>query len=186
MPKPPCAGQRPALWREGEATDVHVRIGGGSEILTVLAAFEPGQLWVTGKALAIVTSRGRIVRTAGLQQNLAKLTADAGTDFSPIDMARGQPSQSRWTVQLDDLGFFEATMECNAHAVRREPVISLGKTVDTERVEEQCSSPALQWTFTNVYWISPTSGLVWKSIQNIHPKSDPLTTELLRPPEKQN
>lgn len=163
-----------------------VRIGGGSEILTILAAFEPGQLWVTGKQLAIVTRRGRIVRTAGLENNLTKLTADEGTDFSPIDIARGQTSRSRWTVQLDDLGFSEASMECSAHAVRREPVVSLGKKVDTERVEEQCSSPALRWAFTNVYWVSPTTGLVWKSIQNVHPKGDPLTTELLRPPEKQD
>src|SRR5689334_2888070 len=82
-----------------------VRIGGGSEILTILAAFEPGQLWVTGKQLAIVTRRGRIVRTAGLEHNLVKLSVDLETDFSPIDIARGQPSRSRWSVQLDDHGF---------------------------------------------------------------------------------
>lgn len=163
-----------------------IRIGGGSEILTVLAIYQPGQLWVAGTQLSIVTRRGRIVQTVGLEHDLTKLISDGDQPFPPLAVANGQEMHTKWLLDIADSEAFSAPMECDARPVRPEVVSVLGKNIDTERVEETCNAPAIRWTFTNVYWISRTSGLIWMSVQNVHPKMDAITTELLRPPPMQD
>lgn len=163
-----------------------IRLGGGSEILTVLAIYEPGQLWVAGTQLSIVTRRARIVQTVGLEHDLTKLIPDGDQPLLPLAVANGQAVHTKWLLYIADLGIFSAPMECDARPVRPEAVSILGKSIETERVEETCNTPSIGWTFTNVYWISQTSGLIWMSVQNIHPKMDAITTEFLRPPATQD
>ena len=56
------------------------------------------------------------------------------------------------------------------------------KEFATRKVDESCRSDALDWTFTDSYWIDPQSTLVWRSIQHVGPKGEKIEIETLRPP----
>jgi hypothetical protein len=167
-----------------EAT-MGVRIGDSSEALLVLATYEGGNLWLGGTQVSVVTHNGRIVQTVGLEHDLTKLSAIADQAFEPLAIANGREVHTKWMADIADLKVFSASLECDARPVRGQRIVILGKTIETEKVEETCSCASLGWTFTNNYWISPTSGLVWMSVQHVHPNLDPVTTELLRPPAVQ-
>jgi hypothetical protein len=112
---------------------------------------------------------------------MTKLTPYGSVIPSLVPAVQGQRVHTRWFIDIKDLLVSGALMECDAHAVGPESVTILGKAISTVHVTEDCSVPALKWSFTNHYWISPTSGVVWQSLQHTHPKLDPLTIEVLRP-----
>jgi hypothetical protein len=72
---------------------------------------------------------------------------------------------------------------CQTVRKGRENIEILGKAIPTIRIEEACRADALDWSFVNTYWAGAQSGMVWQSVQHIHPQLGPITTEILRPPE---
>ena len=47
------------------------------------------------------------------------------------------------------------------------------------RMVETCTNPERQ--FVNTYWADPESGFIWKSVQWVGPRLDPITVEIIRP-----
>jgi hypothetical protein len=122
---------------------------------------------------AITTRGGRILRTAGFKYNLAGLqSADSGA---------GGPENREYRYDLADMDDYGITVRCALRDNGAERIVILGDAHQTHHLTEDCTAAELDWNFTNEYWVNPTSGFVWQSVQNIHPGLDTITLVTLRP-----
>ena len=156
-----------------------IRLGGGPQAMIVLASDTSGQsLWTSAAKIAITTKDGRIVRTGGLEKNLGGL--------APLSDGRDKDGVGtvRWQADFPDLVFFSVPITCQDRSAGGETIIILGSNIRTRRIEESCVSEYrnLDWSFHNTYWLDPSNGLVWRSVQHIHPGFDTIETEILRAP----
>ena len=156
-----------------------IRLGEGPQAMIVLAGDTSGQsLWTSAAKFAITTKDGRIVRTGGLDKNLGGLT--------PLSDGRDKDGVGtvRWQADFPDLGLYSVTIVCQDRSAGDETIIILGSDIRTRRIEESCVSQDrnLDWSFHNTYWLDPSNGLVWRSVQHVHPGLDAIQTEILRPP----
>jgi hypothetical protein len=155
-----------------------IRIDGGREQMMVLATdIDDDQLWTSSAHIALQTRGGRIASTAGFGNDL---TSHASVSSGPEEWNR--PHHYTWSADFADLGIYSVRIECDVRPIGPAPMEILGKTFNTFRADETCTSPLLDWTFTNSYWVSADSGRVWRSIQHFHPKGPQLELEVLRPP----
>ncbi|MEJ0024630.1 MAG: YjbF family lipoprotein [Rhizomicrobium sp.] len=154
-----------------------VRIGDDPEQMLVLATDTDGeQLWTTSSRVAISTRRGRIVATAGLPRNLTAYTTADHQDSWLV------PRTFAWHADLADMGQYSVRIDCTDTPGQRETISILGAPLDTVRVDETCRSDAIGWSYANTYWVSRSTGWVWRSIQHVHPGMEALEIEILRPP----
>lgn len=98
----------------------------------------------------------------------------------PIDSS----SDSVWEEDFADQNLYSVAVMCHATVRGSESVSNFGRPVPTVRVDEDCRSDQIDWSFTNSYWISPQDGLTWRAIQYVSPKLDPVETEILRAPSE--
>jgi len=156
-----------------------IRIGDNTEQMLILATDSAGsRIWTSGARVALTTRAGRIVATAGLAQNLSSY--GSATAFQPSWLVARHVA---WTADFADLGLYGVQIDCNDTPAGEENIVILGQSFDTIRVDEACESNQLGWSYTNTYWVSRSSNRVWRSIQHVHPKSDAVEIELLRPPQ---
>lgn len=157
---------------------IGIRVGSGPQAMFVLASNTGNDdLWLEGQRAAIVTRDGRIVRSSGLGYDLSGFFPH-GPSTRPN---RTRPTAVTWSADFADLNVFSAPIDCKDTPVGPEPIEILGKTINTIRVDEACNSPVLGWKFTNIYWVDPSSGSVWRSLQHVHPKLDVVELLVLRP-----
>ena len=155
-----------------------IRIGSAREQILVLATDTGGdRLWTSAARIAILTRGGRIVGTAGLPGNISNYASQSGAGSSWFTARRVS-----WTADFADLGVFSASVTCQDVPAAHEPTTILGQEFNTMRIDETCTSDQLNWNFANTYWVSSSTGRVWRSIQYIHPNMDPLEIQILRPP----
>jgi len=159
------------------------RLNDGPEQLLVLATDSGAeQLWTSGAHVVIVTRGGRIVRTVGLAQDVSAVTPQKGQQiFRPAE-AKGR---SLISVRLEDfpgIPAYGVAVKCTSLPKDLETIVILGRGITTRKVDEACRSDALDWSFTDSYWIDPQSALVWRSIQHVGPKEEKIEIETLRPP----
>ncbi len=136
------------------------------------------RLWTSAAHVTLATRNGRIVRTAGLEHNLSGYQTVRDTD-------NGNGMRTiLWFADFADLGLYSVPILCRDRNAGPETITILGKTIHTRRVNESCASQnsRLDWTFHNTYWRDPESGLTWRSIQHVHPGTEAIETEILRPP----
>jgi hypothetical protein len=180
-------GPQPVTLQQAAAVpyaSMGVRINGGSEILIVMVIDAPhSRLWTAGKAIAVQTDDGRIVRTSGFANNLSGVSGDLGAPVSPLDAVHHRDGKRTLLYDFADLNAYSVKTVCHAVSRGRETIQILGKAIPTIRIEETCRADALDWSFVNTYWAGAESGMVWQSVQHIHPSVGPITTEILRPPE---
>jgi len=153
---------------------IGVKIGNSNQVILILATDTNQQrLWTSGNRISVVTNAdGRIIRTAGL-----------GQDLSSYVVANNTSAQSfQWQADFKDLGLYGVTGACEIRPAKSEEITLLGKPFHTLRVEERCESKQLHWRYENIFWRDPGDGFVWRSRQRIHPKMSPIETETLRPP----
>jgi hypothetical protein len=157
-------------------------VGGNNETMLVLSAENGGQLiWTSSAKIFLVTHRGRIVRTIGLDHDLRELVLENGAHTALFDAALGKDAKTVWRARFSDPDELSAEMSCVAHGMGAEPVTILGRMRDAIRVEESCVSPNLRWRFTNTYWVDTVGAQVLRSVQHVHPRLQAVTTEILRP-----
>lgn len=160
------------------------RLNGGPQNIIVLASDTSGeQMWTSAARIVLVTKDGRIKRTVGLPRNLGALAPRNGENIaSPAESAKS-PSARVYVADFPDIDVYGATISCQPTVKGARAITILEQKISTTRIEENCSSRPLRWSFTNVYWADPKSGFVWRSRQNIHPHGDVLETEIFRPAE---
>ncbi|HEX3809396.1 MAG TPA: YjbF family lipoprotein [Rhizomicrobium sp.] len=159
-----------------------LRVGGGPETIVVLATDQNERLlWTSAAKIAIETENGRIVRSAGFPGDVNAVVFRGADPLALFAQGERHPQTTTRTMDFNDLDVFGVSVRCDMTDDGPETITILGTGIETNKLSETCQSDQLDWTFKNVFWMGK-SGLVWKSIQYIHPKSEPLTVELLRPP----
>ena len=162
---------------------VAAKIGKGPRSLLILWRKDSiGDLhWVSADAATLVTRQGRVVKTAGFPENLRDtrfLVSDPVA--SGLHTLVDRRATSR-TMDLDLGNNYGLIVECEFR-VEGEREIEITEIVfQTILVREQCSASTLNWLFTNLYWVDPTDGFVWRSRQHIARSFPPVVIETLKP-----
>jgi hypothetical protein len=159
------------------------RLDGGQENLIVLATDTGGdRLWTSAAHVVLLTHDGRILRTVGLPHDIAATTPANGQILpSPADVRNGAYVSTR-LVDFPDIGHYGVAITCRTAPAGHETITILGQQLDTLKAVEACRSNTLDWSFKDSYWLDPSSGFVWRSVQHLHPKGETIETEILRPP----
>jgi hypothetical protein len=157
------------LRQDGRAA-MAMRIGGGATQTLTLAGDEGfgKQLWSSPAHVAIETRNGRIVRTAGLDYDLTGFVSyeNSATD----EPAWGRRHAFQWTADLADLGIYAAPVSCEDIPGPQQTVSIHGVVARVFRVDETCRCAQLDWSFNNVFWVSLSGDVVWRSVQHVHPR----------------
>ncbi len=157
-----------------------IRLGDSGQSMIILASDSNGQrLWTSKARIAITTAPdGRIVRTGGFEHDLGGYEPRADT------LGADGLRTVRWEGDFPDLNLHSVLITCEDREAGNETIYILGKDIHTRRIDELCATvdSRLDWSFQNRYWVDPGNGLVWRSIQHVHPKLDAIETEILRPP----
>jgi len=160
---------------------IGVRIGDSSQVLLVLESKTGGtSLWTSASRIAVELQSGRITRTAGLEHNVSQ---SGPTGVDPLQSHPFAPKAAACTYVTDipDMNTYQAVIHYEMGVTDRETVTILGTPIDTLHARETGHCPQLDWEFANEYWLDPASGLVWRSLQNIHPELDTVEIVVLRP-----
>lgn len=157
-----------------------MELGSSAQALLVLGTVAQNELdWFAGEQLFVRTRNGRVIRTAGLPYDLGGLR-DLSADLALGGAARSSGPQ-QFSLDFPDLGIFGATAQCSQKDMGDDDVEIFGSRIATRHIVEHCTVEAMRWSFDNEFWKDKASGYVWRSSQYIHPKSPPLTLEVLRP-----
>ena len=159
------------------------RVNDGSEQLLVLATDSNGeQLWTSAAHIVIATRGGRIVRTVGLPANVAAVTPAGAQTIPLLTTALSGPVSYSKLADLPDSRIYGAALACRLMYRGKQTIVILGRGISTVKIDESCASSALNWSFTDSYWLDADTGLAWKSIQHISPVQGKIETTILRPP----
>ena len=158
------------------------RIGRGPRGMLVLWAKEGSDLtWYSVDNVALVTRAGRVVRTAGLPENIR-----ATRHLSPDPVALGLHRETNlipWKREIDSIPELGYGMVIESAFRQRgaEKITIAEIEFDTIHVVERNVATTLSWTFENHYWVDPEDGFVWKSRQFIARAFGSIEIEILRP-----
>lgn len=159
------------------------RIGRGPQGILVLSAAESGSYtWVSADRVAITTSSGRIVKTAGLPKNLR---GTRSLDPDPLAQGLHRLDGLRRHVRLIDL---EATGLYGVRAVSTftpegpDVLTIAGQAVPVLAVREDVVLPRLDETLEQRHWVDPETGAVVASDQYYDPTLPPLRYQMLKRP----
>jgi hypothetical protein len=161
------------------------RLDGGNQHLVILATdSHEDQLWTSSEHVVLMTHDGRLRRLVGLPREYSAHPEATGqnAEIPPPAAALQGPFSYRRSADFSDLKADGVPVTCRATSVGGRTIKILGKAIHVAQINENCSVPALHWQFTDTYWVSRDSGLVWRSSQHIHPDGQTLQTEIFRPP----
>lgn len=158
------------------------KIGRGPRGLMILGRIEGQELhWISSDRIVLVTRYGRVIRTAGLPANLKETRL---IDLDPLEglrEGRFETDPFRRLVDLAPPDHYQIMVTSNLELLGKESIVIAELLFDTEVFRERCSARDFDWTFENRYWVDPDNGVIWKSIQHIHPDIPPVELELLKP-----
>ncbi len=161
---------------------IAAKIGKGPRSLLVLGRYDGRDLhYLSADRVAVVTRDGRLVKTAGLPQNLK------ATHFTHDDPVAGRLHQLTETTR------FVRTVDIDAANTYGMPVVSefepLGPVTltileiefETMLARERNTAQTMRWSYDNYYWVDAYDGFVWKSIQHIVRGIPPIEIDVLKP-----
>lgn len=141
----------------------------GSAVLILGNIDGAREAWYGAHQVVVFTEHGRVIKTAGLRQNLDAIQLPADDPF-----ARGLQTLSApvdYTRHEDWSPGYRYGVPVHARLVPagHETIDILGTPHDTLRVDEQLDAKVAGYRATNRYWVDPRDGFVWKSTQQIAP-----------------
>ncbi len=159
------------------------KIGRGPRSLLVLwDAKAEGLMWLSADNVAIVTRNGRVVRTAGLPENLSTtqfLDPDPLQAGAKNIAANREPR--RRLIDFEPDGKYGVEIVSTSRVIGPRQIDITSITFDTILIEERCRASFLNWSFSNKYWLDPVDGFVWRSEQHVSPNIPIFTLEVLKP-----
>lgn len=148
--------------------------------LVILSKVEGDELhWFTADRGVLVTRFGRVVRSVGFPDNLAK-TEFIDPDFldPAVPLRDGVVCRRRLDFSPGD--YFGALVGARIH-LRGSETLHVGKRQLVLRlVEEHAVLAGLDWSFINRYWVDERR-FVWRSEQHLVPASPAMQVEVMKP-----
>lgn len=150
--------------------------------LLVLAKTEENDLhWMSSDQSLLATRMGRLIRTAGLPQNILQTSfVDQDLIASGVSLTKLQSTKNRRIIDLSPGNRYGMVVESYYSVKQKEEVIHILRHEHaTAHITEHCHVPALAWRFENHFWIDD-QGMVWRSIQHIAPEMSSVEIELIK------
>ncbi|MEM1385208.1 MAG: YjbF family lipoprotein [Pseudomonadota bacterium] len=129
----------------------------------------------------LVLLGGAVAGTDGLSQDLLGVRHASGDPIAYPTRLADWPGQidREYQYKIRDLQRFSITVTCVYARDVREEIEIVERRYQVVRMLETCTSPRRQ--FTNLYWVEPDSGFVWRSRQWLGPQLNPALIEIIRP-----
>ena len=158
-----------------------IRIGKGPYGLMILdRKVNSFETWVTADQVYLVIQNGRIVKTAGLENNLTEVLLPLGYSFKEIFLNKGkQELKFYYSYRNPDL--YGLPLTATYKVFGREEIVILGKKQELIRIEERIQNQEIGWDISNTYWLDNNFD-VWKSYQSISPKLPKFQIEVTKKP----
>jgi hypothetical protein len=177
----PPAGARLTLEQVNAASSdlMYLTHGERPQVVLALAFIEQGQQkWISADQVVVVIEQGRIVRTAGLKNDLLYLT-NRGAD--PLKRLPAELFRADW-LRLADWrqGEYGYQIRSEFKAAGQQDLQYFDKTIGTLVFEEYLDYPnqanfvGEATTWRNTYWFDRVSGLLLQSQQQLSPQAEPM------------
>ena len=159
-----------------------VKVGRSAVAIMSLATIQNGLFkWLSGTGEVIYTYNGKVIKTEGLIYNTHLFS------HSNFSLNKSKESLFSFDLQLDQPEAFLSQKSCVSFNPKPSNFRSLLNSFYTPKVannsllyfEESIKTENLRWNFTNKYWVDPSSQLVMKSVQSIHPNLPVLEIEFI-------
>ena len=160
---------------------IAAKIGKGPRSLLILWRRERDDLhWISADAAVVVTRRGRVVKTAGLPENIRE-TIPVGPDPFSEGLHNLQAGTTFFrSVDLDP-GMTGMRIDSNYEVRGARSVRITEIDFETILIVERNVARTVNWSFENLFWIDPFDGFIWKSRQHIARAFPPVEIEVLKP-----
>ncbi len=163
-----------------------VRIASNPRAVIVLATAEGHTLqWVSADHVIFVTRDGWLLRTQGMQRDLAATRWLPDPDQNPLrSFVQTGVVPSPGVFREIDLGHANEqgiAIESRFEAGNDETIVIQGRTRQTRRINEIATMHAWRWKTRNSFWLDPQTGQVWRSVQQYCPEIPPIQFEVLKP-----
>ena len=156
-----------------------LKIGKGPKGLIILESINSDQLtWVSADGVFLVTKNGRVIRTAGLNNNLTEFNTPF-TKTSFLDQSDGMTYSYYFSYDFPYLRNLEVKAKINNRGEVK--VDLLGGQRLLTLIEEEIRNDYIGWSAVNKFWVDK-EGFVWKSEQHISPKVPRLIIEVTKKP----
>lgn len=158
------------------------KLGRSGWIVMVLGRYEGDFLhWVSADKITVVTQGGRVVRTAGLPENLVGTNFTRGDPLTRIGGLVAENAASNRTIDLRPQNLFGIPVQAFLVIEGTRQIEIAGRRHNTIQLSEFASVELLDWEFKNLFWIDSETGFVWKSVQHVSPGLPPIEMEILKP-----
>lgn len=156
-----------------------MNIGNGPKGLMILESKSREiTTWVSADNVYIVKMNGKIVRTAGLTNNLDELLHTV--DFS--DLLNIDTNQTYiYYASFSEPKLYNLKLNAVFSKGERKLFNLLNNKIYLTLIEEEVVSEELGWKILNKYWVDDNS-YIWKSSQTVSPKIPQLQIEVTKKP----
>lgn len=159
-----------------------LKIGKGPAGLLILESQNKSKLtWVSADNVYFIVEDGRIIRSAGLFNNLTDYRSSI---YSFKELLENKISGKEFVAyySYDEPKLIEMKTKVFVEVYEAEKVSLLGQEKNLILVKETVKNSYLGWKVENKYWLDPSDAFVWKSSQKISPKMPVIIYEITKKP----
>ncbi|MDB9783531.1 YjbF family lipoprotein [Gammaproteobacteria bacterium] len=124
--------------------------------------------WYTSSGAGIFTKDGKIVKLTSFVHDMSLI--------NPAEIVYNQDTilkNSSFISLKNPKGFFLQEFKLEFH--QTEEIDYLSQKLQVDLYLEVVTTEGYNWSYTNKYWVDPSSGMVIKSVQKVHPRSPAFT-----------
>lgn len=162
---------------------IAAKVGKQQKTILVLRRIQNGTLqWLSSDGGVLVTRDGRLIQTAGFNDNLRATVMKGPELLDGIHEGTDSSMQSTRMVDVELEGVYRTlpiTSTVEVIGPRRIEIADI--MFDTILVREHNVAKTINWTFDNYYWVDPFDGFIWKSRQHFARTLPPVDIEVLKP-----
>jgi len=143
-----------------------LKIGKGPQGLLILESISSSrETWISADGVYLVVENGRIVKTAGLNNNLIDYISPI-KDFRNINELLGQTYKYYYSYDYPELR--DLKVEAQFKLKGKQEIKIFDEVYDLILIEEEITNHYLGWSFINRYWTDEEYNVI-KSVQKFSP-----------------
>tara|TARA_Y100001935_G_scaffold184600_1_gene153194 strand:+ start:5967 stop:6620 length:654 start_codon:yes stop_codon:yes gene_type:complete len=154
-----------------------LRVGSSQEALLILESrINDSNIWISSDQIYIEEREGRVVKTAGLFNNLNGIFGN----LSFIDTEEGNTEYRVYYYSFSNPNLENLEVFIKQTFIGKETIpLRSGERI-LNRYEEEFDSPSIGWKGKNIFWTDNKKKVI-KSLQSITPKIQKLSIEEAKP-----
>lgn len=157
-----------------------LKIGRGAPGLLILESVDGNkQTWVSADGVYLVLEKGRIIKTAGLFNNLVNFKT-AKNDFADLmDSKSFETLINYYSYDVPELNDLRVVAKRQFIQMEQVKLLSFEKSLHL--IDENISNDFIGWKRQNKFWVDDEN-FIWKSEQFISPKLPKFQIEITKKP----